>query len=162
MEDTFKQADEITVGYKHLKEIYEDRFKVTQVFWTIPTTNYIIKSTYSINEKPVIGWMGSPGNFQYVREILPQLKALASSHNFLFRYLCRENYDEEMHGIDVEHHYYGDDYYKLIGSFDIGISPFLKDDLRSKGKIAMKHQEFLLHGNSTSLFTCSYFRICCE
>jgi glycosyltransferase involved in cell wall biosynthesis len=146
MEDTFRQADELTVGYKHLKEVYQDRFEVTQIFWTIPTDNYIIKSEYAFGQQPIIGWMGSPGNFQYVREILPQLKELAKTHDFVFRYICRENFDAEMTGIQAEHHFYGDDYYKLISSFDIGISPFLKDDLRSKGKIAMKHQEFLLMG----------------
>jgi glycosyltransferase involved in cell wall biosynthesis len=146
MEDTFQQADEITVGYKHLKEVYQERFKVTQIFWTIPTDNYIIKSRYNLDNQPVLGWMGSPGNFQYVRDIIPQLKELAKSYDFVFRYICRENFDAEMNGIQTEHHFYGDDYYKLISSFDIGISPFLKDDLRSKGKIAMKHQEFLLMG----------------
>jgi glycosyltransferase involved in cell wall biosynthesis len=146
MEDTFLQADELTVGYKHLKEVYEDRFKVTQVFWTIPTDNYLLKNNFSFDNKPVIGWMGSPGNFQNVRDILPQLKELAKTHDFIFRYICRENFNEEMDGIESEHHFYGDDYYYLIASFDIGISPFLKNDLRSKGKIAMKHQEFLLMG----------------
>ncbi len=146
MEDTLKQAHEITVGYKYLKEMYSDRFKVTQVFYTIPTNQYIIKEDYDLKSPIVIGWMGSPGNFKYVLEIIPELQKLALKHNFVLRYICRENYDDQFVGINIEHHYFDDDYYKILGTFDIGISPFLKFDLRSKGKIAMKHQEFLLMG----------------
>jgi hypothetical protein len=146
MEDTLKQADEVTVGYKYLKEFYSDRFKVTQIFWTIPTENYIIKEDYNISDVPVIGWMGSPANFEHVLKILPQLQALRKEKNFIFRYVCRKNFNKELVGLDCEHYYFGDDYYKIIAGFDIGISPFLEVNLRTKGKISMKHQEFLLMG----------------
>ncbi len=146
MEDTLKQADEITVGYKYLKEMYSDRFKVTQVFWTIPIDQYKRKNNYELSSPPVIGWMGAPGNFQYVIEIIPELQKLAEKHDFVFRYVCRENFDHLFAGIKTEHHYFDSNYYNILGSFDIGISPFLKVNMRTKGKIAMKHQEFLLMG----------------
>ena len=146
MEDTLKQADEITVGYKYLKEIYSDSFKVTQIFWTIPKENYIIKEDYNIYGIPVIGWMGSPENFRQVLKVLPQLIEVRKKHEFIFRYVCRKNFDKELEGLNCDHHYYSDDYYKIIASYDIGISPFLEVNLRTKGKIAMKHQEFLLMG----------------
>jgi hypothetical protein len=146
MEDTFRQADEITVGYKYLKELFSNRFQVTQVFWTIPTDQYQLKNDYSLSSPPVIGWMGSPANFQFVREIIPELKKLAEKQNFIFRYICRENFNVELSGINAEHHTYKDPYYEILKSFDLGISPFLRIDLGTKGKIAMKHQEFLLMG----------------
>jgi glycosyltransferase involved in cell wall biosynthesis len=146
MEDTLKQADEITVGYKYLKEFYDDRFKTTQIFWTIPTENYQIKDDYEIKGIPIIGWMGSPANFEYIIQLLPQLLQLKEKHDFIFRYVCRENFNHILKGLTCEHHYYDENYYKIIASFDIGISPFLVDNLRTKGKIAMKHQEFLLMG----------------
>lgn len=146
MEDVLSEADEITVGYKYLKEFYEDRFKVTQVFWTIPTDKYKIKTSNTILGKPIIGWMGSPGNFEQIRKLIPTLVEIHKVTPFIFRYICRENFDSEFENMEVDHHFFGDDYYELIASFDIGISPFLEKNLSTKGKIAMKHQEFLLMG----------------
>jgi len=71
---------------------------------------------------------------------------LANKHEFIFRYICRENFNSEFNGINCEHNFFGENYYKIISTFDIGISPFLENNLRTKGKIAMKHQEFLLMG----------------
>lgn len=146
MEGVLSTADEVTVGYKHLKKFYEDRFKVSQIFWTIPTEKYSLKKDYKIKDKTVIGWMGSPTNFSYVLDLLPILKEVSEENKFVFRYICRKNFDDQLSGIETEHHYFGDDYYDIISSFDIGISPFMVEDLRTKGKIAMKHQEFLLMG----------------
>lgn len=147
MEEVLSTAHEITVGYKHLLDFYKDRFKVTQVFWTIPMDNYIRKQNYDFAEgKPVIGWMGSPGNFSYVLGLANLLKELSLKRDFIFRYICRENFNEQLEGIQAEHFYFGEDYYKVLSSFDIGISPFLKIDLQSQGKIAMKHQEFMIMG----------------
>lgn len=146
MEDTLKQADEITIGFKFQMEMYGDRFKVNQIYWTIPTDNYIIKQEHKIKDIPIIGWMGSPTNFEQVRRLLPVLKKVRETHEFVFRYICRKNLDTELEGLNVEHHFYGDDYYDLIASFDIGISPYLDVNIRTKGKIAMKHQEFLMCG----------------
>ena len=51
-----------------------------------------------------------------------------------------------VNGLNTEHHIFGEDYYSILTSFDIGISPFLEKNMRTMGKIAMKHQEFLLVG----------------
>ena len=146
MEDTLRQADAVTVGFKFQMEMYGDRFKVSQIYWTIPTDNYIVKQSHAINGTPVIGWMGSPANFEQIRRLLPVLKKVRESHDFIFRYICRKNMDNDLVGLNAEHHFYEDDYYDLIASFDIGISPYLEANIRTKGKIAMKHQEFLMCG----------------
>lgn len=146
MEGVFKAADELTVGYKHLKEEFGKRFSVTQVFWTISTENYIRKQNYDFDGTPIIGWMGSPANFQFVKGIIPVLVEVAKRRKFIFKYICRQNFDNELTGIESQHKQFGDDYYQQLASFDIGISPFLVANLRTKGKIAMKHQEFLLMG----------------
>ncbi len=146
MEDTLKQADEITVGYKYLKDLFSSRFKVSQVYWTIETKNYLIKDDYSFKGIPVIGWMGSPGNFKHVLSLSNVLADLSSKHVFKFRYICRNNFDDKLPGVLCEHRTFDIDYYKNLYSFDIGISPFQTENLRTKGKIAMKHQEFLLCG----------------
>lgn len=146
MEDVFQAADKITVGYDYLKKLYEQRFDVTQIFWTIPVEGYLIKEHYKYNDYPVIGWMGSPGNFEHILGIVNVLKKVAKQRKFVFRYICRKRFSDELKDIPTDYHKYGDDYFDLLGSFDIGLCPFLTKDLRSKGKIAMKHQEFLLMG----------------
>ena len=147
MEDVYRNADKITVGYQYLLQEFEKKYTdVTQVYWTIPDEKYIKKNNYSIGKKPVVGWMGSPGNFNEVLKIKEALATLNKLHPFTFRYICRENFDLQLKGIDADHYKFGDDYYSLIASFDIGISPFMTRNMRTMGKIAMKHQEFLLTG----------------
>ena len=147
MEQVYRSADRITVGYLYLLEKFEKKYPfVTQIYWTIPDDKYIKKNNYTINEKPVVGWMGSPGNFSEVLKIKKSLAHLNKIYPFTFRYICRKNFDAQLEGIDTDHHKFGDDYYSLIASFDIGISPFLTRNIRTMGKIAMKHQEFLLTG----------------
>lgn len=146
MDGVFKSADKITVGYKFLKQMFSERFDVTQVFWTIPTEKYTIKRDYNFKNKPVIGWMGSPGNFYHIRKIIPILEEVNKEFPFVFEYICRENLNHEFKDIEVIHHFFSEDYHTVLSNFDIGLSPNLENDLRAKGKIAMKHQEFLLMG----------------
>jgi len=147
MKGVFEAADELTVGYKYLKEHYGKSYKVTQVFWTIPQDNYIIKTEYSFDkELPTIGWMGSPGNFEHVKGLIPILNEVYNEIPFVFKYICREDMGSFLKEIKREQHFFGADYYSILGQFDIGICPFLEVNLRTQGKIAMKHQEFLLMG----------------
>ena len=73
------------------------------------------------------------------------MKSANKNHSFSATYV-EKNYNEELKGLDTEHHFFGEDYYSIIASFDIGISPFITKNMRTMGKIAMKHQEFLLTG----------------
>jgi hypothetical protein len=147
MKGVFDAADELTVGYKYLKEHYGKSYKVTQVFWTISQTNYLIKTDYSFKcELPIIGWMGSPGNFEHVKGIIPILKEVFMEVPFVFKYICRDDMSSYLGEIKSEQHFFGEDYYTILGSFDIGLCPFLEINLRTQGKIAMKHHEFLLMG----------------
>ena len=147
MEQVYQNADRITVGYKYLLDEFEKKYNsVEQVFWTIPNDGYIKKKYFEIKGKPIIGWMGSPGNFNEILKIKEALIAVYEKQPFVFRYICRKNFDSELKEIETDHHAFGDDYYSLIASFDIGISPFITKNMRTMGKIAMKHQEFLLAG----------------
>jgi hypothetical protein len=146
MMEVYKSADEITTGYKYLKLFFdENQLKSTQIFWTIPIEKYVKKTILS-KKKLVVGWMGSPGNFTQVLLILSELKKAHKEIPFIFRYICRENFNQYFEGMEVEHYVFSEDYYSLINSFDIGISPFINVNFSTQGKIAMKHQEFLLMG----------------
>lgn len=145
--DTMNQANKITVAHKYLYEFYTERYKnVYWINWTLPTDNYIIKTNYNFKEElPVIGWMGSPDNGVYLEKLSTVLEKVALKHPFILRYMCRKNLNLNAPHVKVEHLNFKN-YYKTINSFDIGLCPFLSDNMRSKGKIAMKNQEFMLCG----------------
>jgi glycosyltransferase involved in cell wall biosynthesis len=86
-----------------------------------------------------------PGKIIYDNRVIKTINVL-NKYDFVVKYICRKDFSKELTGIKSEHHYFGADYYDIISSFDLGISPFLVENLRTKGKIAMKHQEFLLMG----------------
>lgn len=145
--DTMAQADTITVHCKHVKEFYQERFpKVVQVQWTIPDESYVVKTDYSLGALPTLGWMGSPDNFENLERLRAELTKLARVRPFRLLYICRADKGFEIPGAVVEHRPFGDDYYQLLARFDVGLCPFPVSDMRSEGKVAMKHQEFLLCG----------------
>jgi hypothetical protein len=145
--DTMDQADKITVAYKYLYEFYSEKYKdVHWINWTIPKENYIIKKEYSFKEKlPVIGWMGSPDNGVHLENLSSVLEKVATSHPFILRYMCRKPLKINAAHVKIEHCSF-ENYYETISSFDIGLCPFLTNDMSTKGKIAMKNQEFMLCG----------------
>lgn len=144
--DIFKEADRITVAFEGLYNFYQPIFgdKVKRFNYTIIDDNYIIRKDWAINERPTIGWMGSPYNFEYVKAIEPALQEVAKKHPFNFVIICRKDVDINIPNANIEYHRYGSDYEALISSFDIGISPFTEKSFSNTGKIGMKHQEFLL------------------
>jgi glycosyltransferase involved in cell wall biosynthesis len=142
---TLSQADRITAAFKKLVEFYEPKYhNVTRLNWTVPVEGYVVKDDWKLKDPIVIGWMGSPGNFEYLKEIVEQLREVAKETPFVFRYICRIKQDIDIPGATIEHHYYGDDYFDLIGTFDIGLAPFTKVSFATEGKIGMKHQEFMI------------------
>lgn len=144
--DTLATADHITVAFKNLEEFYREHFdNVYRVNWTVPVDKYIIKKDWSISDrKPILGWMGSPHNFRFLEDILPELAKVAMEIPFKLIVICRIEKEINLEGIEFEHHFYGDDYHDLIGQFDIGLAPFLEKNFGTEGKIGMKHQEFLI------------------
>jgi glycosyltransferase involved in cell wall biosynthesis len=103
-----------------------------------------LRTSWEQKEKFVIGWMGSPYNFEYVKDIEKELQKVAQKHPFKFIIICRQDVAIDIPGAEIEYHRYGKNYEELIQSFDIGISPFTVKSFGNTGKIGMKHQEFLL------------------
>ncbi len=144
--DIFKEADRITVAFEGLYNYYRPIFgeKVKRFNYTIIDDNYIVRQNWSIKDIPIIGWMGSPYNFEYVKAIEQALQKVAEKHPFRFVIICRKDVEINIPNAQIEYHKYGPDYEQLIASFDIGISPFTEKSFSNTGKIGMKHQEFLL------------------
>jgi hypothetical protein len=88
--------------------------------------------------------MGSPFNAAYLKALAPALAAAAREVPFRLRVICREPLELDIPGVTVDRHEYGDNYHRLLSTFDIGLCPILGKDFGSRGKVAMKHQEFML------------------
>lgn len=144
--EIFDIADRITVAYEGLYNFYAPKYpgKVYRFNYTIIEDSYKLRTNWEINNKPVIGWMGSPYNFEYVKHIEKELQKVAEKHPFKFIIICRQNVAINIPNAEIEYHRYGSNYEDLIKSFDIGISPFTTKNFGNTGKIGMKHQEFLL------------------
>ena len=146
--DTLNQADIFTVAYKPLLDFYSPMHPhVIWINWTIPTTPYLSKTTFSLNDVPVLGWMGSPENMKYLKAIEGELQRVSQEVKFKLKIICREPIELSIPGAEIEYHEFADDtYYQLIESFDIGLCPFTVKNFSTTGKIAMKHLEFMLCG----------------
>jgi hypothetical protein len=145
MLDTIAQADTVTVAYEGLRQLYAPRHPhVVKFAWTIPADRYIRKESYRIISRPILGWMGSPGNMKFVKMLEPQLRALARERSYVLRIICRSSIPLDVPNATVECYGFDELYYQILSTFDIGLCPILDDDIASKGKIAMKHQEFML------------------
>lgn len=145
MLDTIAQADTVTVASKAVRELYSARHPhVVQFAWAVPTEGYIRKWSHQITGRAVLGWMGSPGNMQFLKRLEPQLQAVARERPYVLRIICRKPIPLNVPNAEIEYHGFDNRYYELLSTFDIGLCPILDDDIASRGKIAMKHQEFMI------------------
>jgi glycosyltransferase involved in cell wall biosynthesis len=87
--------------------------------------------------------MGSPANGVHLEQLCDVLSLVASKRKFILRYMCRTPLNLIIPNAIIEHLSF-ENYYENIRSFDIGLCPFLTVDIRSKGKIAMKNQEYMM------------------
>lgn len=159
--DTIAQADTLTVACKALHDFYVDRHPDVRWFnWAIPVERYKPRMHYRVKDRPVLGWMGSPQVFAFVKALERELALVAREVPFVLRIICRTPMAIDVPGADVEFHPFDDaTYFDLLQSFDVGLCPFLVDDFASRGKVAMKHQELMVCGVPQ---VCSPIAICEE
>jgi glycosyltransferase involved in cell wall biosynthesis len=140
-------ADRVTVAYKRLYEFYAPKFSsVVKFEYPIVEEGYRVRTEHSTPKCFTLGWMGSPYNFKYLKDIEGELQKVASHRPYRLVVICRQRVSLDIPGAEIAYRTYGDDYFDLLASFDIGLAPFTVDDFSTSGKIGMKHQEFLLCG----------------
>jgi len=145
MLDTIAQADTVTVASEAVRELYAARHPdVLQIPWTVPTERYIRKRGCHITGRAVLGWMGSPSNMQFLKRLEPQLQAVARERPYVLRIICRNPTLLNVPNAEVEYYGFDERYYELLSTFDIGLCPILDDDIASRGKSTMKHQEYMI------------------
>lgn len=140
-------VDNVTAGCRAIRDLYQQwHQRVTWINFVFPADPYKAKDSYVLQRPPVLGWMGSPGNAVHLRAIESELRKVALQMPYRLVVICREPLQLEIPGAEIEQHRFGDDYYDLLGRFDIGLFPSFGDNLRVRAKVAMKHQEFMLCG----------------
>jgi glycosyltransferase involved in cell wall biosynthesis len=105
---------------------------------------YQIRGPVNKGATCVIGWVGTPSTYKYLKAILPVLEKLNNQHNFILRIISGKqpvdfngNYELKIWTEDSE----VADIYQL----DIGIMP-LPDDSFEKGKCAYKLIQYMACG----------------
>ncbi len=146
--NSVKHASKVSVSTSFLKSKFIDVNKNTFLLnMTIDEKNYLVKKRYD-QQHIRIGWMGNPGNIEYLDKIKNELKQISLQyHHVSFHFLCRKlpKFD-----IDNLYNYNWDNtqfnYYQWLSSIDIGIIPYIGDNDRLKAKSAMKTLEFMACG----------------
>lgn len=146
--DTVTYGNKITVASDFLLEFCKQyNSKSHLVPFAFDYSKYPIKK-YNTNEKIIIGWAGSPENFQNVVKISPQLQQIEQSFPFVsFVFVCNSPVDTALKSVEfVSFNDENFDYMETLSRFDIGINPMLKDNDVTKAKVSFKCLEYMSLG----------------
>lgn len=121
--------------------------RVAVIPTVIDLERYQAKTSYSIQEKPRVVWIGSPSTTQYLAEIAQALRTLSEQHPFTLRLIGAMPL--QLPGVDVEYFSWSaESEAQLIADCDIGIMP-LKDTPWEQGKCAYKLIQYMASGLPT-------------
>ena len=145
-----KNAAKVTVASNYLYEFFK---KIN------PETNYLpfaikhedyTRKKYNNQKEIIIGWMGSPTNFQNIINIESALEKVERLNpNVSFVFICRDSFEMKLKRVKFMR--WGDegfDYHETISSFDIGLAPMMIKNERNLAKTAFKSLEYMSCGLS--------------
>ena len=145
-----KKVAKVTVASNYLYEYFK---KINQETLYLPFAirhEDYTKKICKEKKKIVIGWMGSPTNFQNIINIesaLVEVERLNPNVSFVF--ICRKTFDMNLKRVKFMR--WGDngfDYHETISSFDIGLAPMMTKNERNLAKTAFKSLEYMSCGIS--------------
>ena len=146
--DSVKHASRVTVASPYLERYFKKINKNTFYLpFAIEHEDYSLKEYENVNSI-VIGWMGSPENFQNILRIekeLIEIEKLYPNVNFVF--ICRKSFKLNLSRVKfMSWSDDGFDYFQTIMSFDIGLAPMMDPDERNLAKTAFKSLEYMSSG----------------
>jgi len=146
--DTIKSGQKITVASEFLLDFCK-KFNANSFYipFSFNYEKYEVKKYPDLNDI-IIGWAGSPSNFENVKKIAPHLIKLENENeNVKFLFICRDKTDLGL--ARVSQLSWEDDNFDYLSSLkkiDIGINPMLKDDNRTRAKVSFKCLEYMSMG----------------
>jgi len=144
----FKYAHKITVASDFL-ERYVKKYNanVFNIPFSFDFKKYKQKN-YSTFDRIVIGWMGSPENFNAVYAIENQLIEIENKFPFVeFSFICRAQPKIGLKRLTF--HKWNDlnfNYNKIINNFDIGLNPVTEENDINMAKVSFKCLEYMSLG----------------
>lgn len=140
LKKVFRASDKVVAGNSWLAEYVGDSADVEVIPTCIDTKKYLPKdSRQHLDGVPVVGWIGTSGNFPYLSQLIEPVKRLrADGVNFRF-VICSDAVNERLFGeLGAEFvKWSASDELSILQSFDIGLMPLFNDDW-CKGKCSFK------------------------
>lgn len=140
-----EQSYEVIAGNSHLaKWATSINPNVTIIPTSVDLSKYPVSDHTFLNDKAVIGWIGTPITAKYLRLIEGPLRKLRSYHNFVLKVIGVPDF--EMEGIEtVGVPWSEESEVTQLRTCDIGIMP-LPDAPWERGKSALKLIQYLAAG----------------
>ena len=140
-----KKAAKVTVASNYLYDFFKKINQETHYLpFAINHEDYTLKK-YSEQKEIIIGWMGSPTNFQNIINIESALEEVERLNpNVSFVFICRDSFQMKLKRVKFMS--WGDegfDYHETISSFDIGLAPMMTKNERNLAKTAFKSLEYM-------------------
>jgi glycosyltransferase involved in cell wall biosynthesis len=146
----FRQAiaisDHLIAGNEFLAAEADAPEKTTIIPTVIDTDRYVPLER-SESDQVVIGWMGTAGNFPFVKELVPSLRRILGRYpNVRFRMVSNSTFEPLVDHPQVEQiKWAADTEIPLLQSFDIGLMPLVDSPL-TRGKCAFKMIQYMSVG----------------
>ena len=147
--DSAKFANKVSVASQYLNNYFNKiNLKTFYLPFAIKHEEYELKNHKYINENLIIGWMGSPENFENVKKIEDSLIEIEKKNdNIKFIFICRKTFSLKLNNVEFRKWTdEGFDYFKTIASFDIGLAPMIEENELNLAKTAFKTLEYMSSG----------------
>lgn len=134
----FRASDIVIAGNSWLAEYAADSAEVKIIPTCIDTTKYIPAES-GLKDFPIIGWIGTSGNFQYLKQLIRPLKCLRDEGVKFKFIICSDAKDlqlfKSLHAEFIKWNAF--DELSVLQGFDVGIMPLFKNNW-CKGKCSFK------------------------
>jgi glycosyltransferase involved in cell wall biosynthesis len=134
----------VLAGNRHLAEHARSRNPAVTLLPTCVDPDAVPARTHGPSDRPVVGWIGTPGNLAHLAAAAPALAALAHEASFVLRIVSSEPWDHP--GVPVESvPWSARSEAEEIARFDVGIMP-LRPTPDAEGKCGLKLLQYAAAG----------------